>query len=213
HLIRGTFKVKTFFGEYIYIPYPEDRSILYHGMLDGSEVPVTEYLWCTLTKDDFFFDIGANIGFYSLLGSHLAKEVHSFEPFPETFRGLLRNKRINIVMNNIALLDKKGKFYMQEGGNPGRNRIADTGKTEVEATTLDAYCEERNVWPTVMKIDVEGSELRMLVGASQALKKAHTIVIEVIERREDIARLLETFGYREKPFWSGCKNTLFVRSV
>lgn len=211
HLVKGTFKVKTFFGEYLYIPYPEDRSIFYHGMLDGSEVPVTQFLWHTLTKGDIFFDIGANIGFYSVLGSHKAKEVHAFEPFPATFHGLLLNKRENIVMNNIALLDTKGKFHMQEGGNPGRNRIADTGKTEVAATTLDDYCEEKNVWPTVMKIDVEGSELRMLAGASQALRKVHTIVIEVIEQREHIARLLETFGFREKPFWDGCKNTVFVR--
>lgn len=213
HTIRGTFKAKTFFGEPIYIPYPEDRSILYHGMLDGSEVPVTEYLWRTLTRSDIFFDIGANIGFYSLLGAHLAKEVHSFEPFPATFRGLVRNKRANITINNIALLDTKGTFHMQEGANPGRNRIADAGATEVTATTLDAYCEEKGVWSTVMKIDVEGSELRMLSGAQQALRKAHTIVIEVIEQRENIVRLLGTFGYKEKPFWAGCKNTLFIRTV
>ena len=211
HLVNGVFKVKTFFGEPIYIPYPEDRSILYHGMLDGSEVPVTEYLWNTLSKKDIFFDIGANIGFYSLLGAHLAKEVHAFEPFPATFKGLMRNKRENITVNNIALLDKNGKSYMQEGGNPGRNRIAYTGKTEVAVSTLDSYCEEKNVWPTVMKIDVEGSELRVLTGASQALAKARAIVIEVIEQRENIAQVLETFGYRESPFWAGCKNTLFVR--
>ncbi len=211
HIIRGTFRRKTFFGEYLYIPYPEYRSILYHGMIDGGEIAITEHFWNTLKKDDIFFDVGTNIGFYSLLASTRVKEVHSFEPFPSTYKAFLRNLRPNIVPNNIALLDKKGVSYMKESLRPGLNRVAEDGDTRVEATTLDEYCESTGVWPTVMKIDIEGSELNMLRGATKVLQKGPSIVIELVENEKEITQLLGQYGYKERPFSPGSKNTLFVR--
>lgn len=126
-------------------------------------------------------DVGANIGETSLHFSRLAGakgSVHAFEPFPATFYKLDHHARINkcenIHVHNIALSDKPGVLFMTDTpGNSGGNRTNfSEGNIKVPAETLDSFLVRYpNCKPDLIKIDVEGFESNVLLGASETLKK------------------------------------------
>src|SRR5436190_122833 len=99
-----------------------------------------------------FFDIGAHIGFYSMMAAKLHKtiKIFSFEPIPHTFELLSNNILINDLNNiypfNIGLLDKNNKvnFYLNPtmSGNASAQNIAeikDIEQVSVNVTLLDDF--------------------------------------------------------------------------
>ena len=104
--------------------------------------------------DDIFYDIGANIGFYSLLAGELVTkgEIHCFEPMPDVFKMLTTNLNglNNVYKNEIALSDRKDGMTLYEvGDKPGFgttiSAVAETYRNEtiskihIQSTTLQAY--------------------------------------------------------------------------
>ena len=146
-----------------------------------------------LQKGMTVFDVGASIGELSLLFSRFVTpsgKVHAFEACAATFEKLrtvcqLAN-RSWIVLNHKAVTDKNGivKLHVYDEEHAGWNSLADrplhkyginvkpTYIEEVEATTIDTYCEE-NKLPRIdlLKIDVEGAEYQVLLGAYHMLKE------------------------------------------
>src|SRR6185312_6991725 len=61
----------TFWNQKLQAPFPDYRSLLHHGLLDARELPVEDFLIQNLTERDIFFDVGANIGFYTALAQSL----------------------------------------------------------------------------------------------------------------------------------------------
>jgi len=72
------------------------------------------FLLKNLNPDDIFYDIGANVGYYTYLSGLLCKEVHVFEPIKEYIDLIKENivefKNTNFFINNLALSDHKGKI-------------------------------------------------------------------------------------------------------
>ena len=126
-----------------------------------------------------FLDVGANHGVYSLAFSYGRPEssVLAIEPSPLAFPILLdnayRNPLCQIECVQIAGSDKEETLRMRTAWHHVElipERSQQTGSiTDVAARPLDAVCEERQFLPDLIKVDVEGCELRCLRGLKRTL--------------------------------------------
>ena len=144
-------------------------------------------------KEKVFFDVGANIGLYSLLASE-NKNIHiaAFEPHPKTFEQLCGNielnQRNNIKPYKLALSDTNGKSKFTNLNESSINRFPD--KTNESSIDVDVkrgvdICKELNIIPSFIKIDVEGFELEVLLGFGNILSEIKLIILEWGELNED----------------------------
>ena len=166
------------------------------------------------------FDIGAHIGLVTLpLAAKISPEgtVFAFEPGNSNRKFLEQHLRINQIKNVTVVadligekLDDSANFY-QSASDSGMNTITDTGRrkgykqTVVRQTTLDEFCTLHELRPQLIKIDVEGAELRVLKGGVKVLRQSMpTIFLSVHPRHiaesggstEELERFIEKIGYR-----------------
>jgi len=128
-------------------------------------------------------DIGAHVGYYTLLAAKLVGptgKVYAFEPEPGNHSTLQKNIQLNnyqnIVATRIAVSDRRGRASMYLTSlDSGRHSLFQhglpkLGSTQVETTTLDWFLESQDA-PRVdlIKIDVEGAEVDVLDGMHQLL--------------------------------------------
>ncbi len=143
-----------------------------------------------LRNKKVIFDIGANLGWYSLLFSI----IHSFEPIPNTFNFLKKNIEINdcrnITLNNIALSNSNKRlpfFYTENHSGMASSRnlesVNNVRKFYIKAETLDNYCEKYKINPDFIKCDVEGAELMVFLGAKNVIEINKPIVFSEILRK------------------------------
>ncbi len=103
-----------------------------------------------LTPEVTFFDLGANIGQYTLLSAPLVQEVHSFEPFARTYKllewNVQHNHLANVHLNQLAISDQVGEATIYEGSatNTGGYSLRGPGAGAdrqylIRTTTLDQY--------------------------------------------------------------------------
>jgi FkbM family methyltransferase len=146
-------------------------------ILTGSyEIPQTEIFTRIVAPGATVLDLGAHAGYYTLLSARLVGvngSVWGFEPNPRNFRDLQRNVRINGLANvrleQVAVSDSEGLHAFDAGSGSGTGSLSTAGAIEVRTVTLDSFCEQRGILPSVIKIDVEGAELRVLNGARALL--------------------------------------------
>ena len=165
-----------------------------------------------LDKNSIFFDIGANIGAYSLVAASQKNivKVFSFEPFYANFfklsSNIILNKfsnkitPVNLALHNkteICLLNHWDAYPVGEPGSSGHQiKFAETEKghkfqplilSHALGITLDNFCSSYGVMPTAIKIDVDGNELLILDGAKEILNYQHlkTVLIEVNRNNEN----------------------------
>ena len=138
------------------------------------------------------FDVGAFIGdtIEQFKSSFPDSDIHAFEPFDESFI-VLKNrfqKTDKIFLNNIAIGDqslaKTNMYITQNKGSSSLlkptkdanefwegNPLSTQEKVKVKTTTIDSYCQKHNIETIdILKIDVQGSELKVLQGAERLLK-------------------------------------------
>jgi len=140
-----------------------------------------------------FVDIGANIGYYSLMAAAVAGpsgRVIAFEPNPVLSAQLKRtvdhNGIRNITVEQLALAEKTGSsllFVPKESGNNTATMIANDGgrPIEVSVLTLDEYLGQHQISRVnFMKMDVEGFEPKIIQGALSSIraKKIDAILCE-----------------------------------
>jgi FkbM family methyltransferase len=153
-----------------------------------------------LSDGTTFIDIGAHIGWYSLVAADKigkSGKVIAFEPNPACITALKKNLNHNVDLSNIvletkALSDKKGKTIFWIGDDMGGSfirentkRLTQNGKLksiQVNTITLDEYLTEKKLTKiNLIKIDVEGAEMQVLKGADKTLNKySPDILIEVV---------------------------------
>ena len=173
-------------------------------VLGTSEPVLQETLARHLRQGDVFYDLGANIGFFTLLASRLVGSggaVVAFEPDPANRRVL----EANVARNGIANVEVVEKAVAGRSGalrfaavESTRSRFArnDEPGIEVPVTTLDDFVAEGWPVPTLVKLDIEGAEVEALDGA-RALLTQHrpTIVCEVHDTEAEVRARLEAAGY------------------
>lgn len=164
-----------------------------------------------IPKAGVVFDVGANIGDYSseILKIRPSITIHAFEPDTHAFAEL---RKLKVSANNIALGGKSEKRLLYRGdGKTTHNSFykihaKSTAPVEVATTTLDSYCEEKNISHIdFLKIDVEGFEFPVLKGAEDMIRRGDINYIQfefsgaTIESRTFLRDFLEFFkqyGYR-----------------
>jgi FkbM family methyltransferase len=156
--------------------------------------------WCkSVRHGEIILDIGANIGYYSLLASKRIGnqgKVYAFEAAPETFRKLSaniqRNAMTNVVAINLAITNFRGTIdlHIADTRNTGMSSIAafadESGETvTVPCDTLDNIANDHSLDRVDrIKIDVEGAEMMVLKGMENTLRKYTPVIhIELIDSR------------------------------
>ena len=165
----------------------------------------------TINKGDVVFDIGANMGYYSVLFSKLCGEngfVHCFEPVPETFQLLinsLRNTK-NSKANNLAAGDSESLMEIsydpedsEKASLIGKSN-AKSLKRMVQVLPLHSYAQEIKLKRLdFVKCDVEGFEIKALKGLEDTLAIYRPqISIEITlthKKRLELINLLKGLGY------------------
>lgn len=181
----------------------------------SAEAEVQRALTRFLYQGAVFFDVGANLGFYSLLAARLVGtngRVYSFEPDPDVFLLLLRNVELNGFSNvrafQRAVWRSAGTVHFKRA-DPGMSPDRGTGRVasgffqggdwlRVTAVTLDELAEQLEP-PDVIKCDAEGAEEDVVLGGRKILGARKPVVIVEIHSSElgpRIARLLGELGYQ-----------------
>jgi FkbM family methyltransferase len=151
---------------------------------DGDYEPDVAHLVRGLLRDgDLFLDVGANLGYHSLLAAAQGARVYAFEPVPRLLDKLAANVALNGFQERVriaprALSDQEGTstLYVASRLDDGSHSLLPGVEAEsvqpidVRTVTLDGYlaaaCESV---PTLIKIDVEGCEALVLDGAARTL--------------------------------------------
>jgi FkbM family methyltransferase len=188
---------------------PAQRLIYFFGNYD--ERHELAMLQQVLRPGDIFWDIGANIGFYTLTASALVGEkgrVLAFEPGPESWSALLANLQLNGTSNvrpfKMAVSESDGwvTLYSQpglaDGGaslipRPGASLRADV----CPAISLDRLYRDQGLkTPTFLKIDVEGAEARVLRWSRELLSSAQPpLVLMEMNDPHEVGALLQDLGF------------------
>jgi FkbM family methyltransferase len=146
-------------------------------------------------------DVGANIGIFSVLLARLAgsRRVLAIEPTPAVARRLVLNLASNglagtVIVEQCAVGSERGAVTintipgMEEYSRVGSLVLPNTdGKTSLSVTvpmhTLDELVAQHGLKPSFVKMDIEGSEMRALLGATSILERLRpTILAEVDDR-------------------------------
>jgi len=182
------------------------RTILNDGQYEWAETAIVSSL---LRTGATAFDVGANIGYYTALFRTLVGAkgaVHAFEANPLTTALLKRSGTQNdwsgVVINNVAAgaVDATLKVRaMNLGEALSNDRLnlggwnlneASDGEWEVPVITLDRYVVDHNLERVhMLKVDVEGFELKVLEGADILMKKLRPYLIMEMRADSDIERL------------------------
>jgi len=151
-----------------------------------------DYLETTLTAGATFLDIGSNVGFFALMAARRVGptgRVYAFEPDPEICECLVRSAKANTYSQveafQLALSDRDGelRFYRATDGTasslvpeaPGREHRYTAAALTTRVTTLDALVRAGRLDPrgiALVKVDVEGEEVRTVTGMRETLVAA-----------------------------------------
>jgi len=220
--LRLELPVRFFWGKKRSLPVGDvDTKFLYYfASLGRAELPLTNFLIKNLKSNDIFYDIGANYGFFTHLAQELIQDgqVHAFEPDKAIYNFLSEDENEggscrSVFFNNKALSKSVGNINFYSRKKQGASGTSTTSKEAaqlrsrefdvetVSSTTLDEYCKNHLV-PTIMKIDIEGGEYDMLLGAEQTLREnSPKILLEIASNDEGrelsakVISLLISYGY------------------
>lgn len=160
------------------------------------EKKVIDYICGIIKTGDVFIDIGANIGIYSccVLSKGEASTVVSVEPEKNNYQSLKRNLVINSskstwIALNQALADYDGYTNLSTSSTTpgaGSHHLSSNGNQKVKVSKAKTLI-ERGIIPTpdVVKVDVEGDELKCLKGLEELVKSARSIICEVHNKNEN----------------------------
>lgn len=172
------------------------------GALGIYEPPVQETLANHLKPGDIFYDIGANVGFFTIIVAKLVGEtgkVYAFEPAPYNAKLLRKNIELN-KFNNVTVIEKavaessqKGELVLGDycGGNVLANfftGIESTPKKQnsvsVDVICIDDLVENQTINPpNMVKIDVEGGEINVIQGMMKIINNHKPILLYEIDDR------------------------------
>ncbi|HEY2769841.1 MAG TPA: FkbM family methyltransferase [Solirubrobacteraceae bacterium] len=199
----------TFDMRYLPISHAHIGSIAFGNL----ESAVQEAMVRHLGRGGVFYDIGANLGFFSLLGGHLAGlhegHVYAFEAAPENAEAIRHHAELNGVPNisvlQVAVSDHAGVGRLQIVDDQSWSKLEDYGEhpgtqevIEVQLVAIDDLVANGSVKPpTVVKIDVEGAELAVLQGMRRTLAEHRPAVIcELHGTHDEFVAFMDEQNYR-----------------
>ncbi len=165
-----------------------DYWIFMDGLYEGKWLmKITEFV-----KGRTFFDIGANIGIYTLALSKIAKYIYAFEPERTNYKRLVRNLNINSIANAKAIrkaLSNQNSnnlpLYIHKNNKGLHSTVIPlSNKTQIiKAVTLDHFVKVNKIKDIgLIKIDTEGGELNVLTGAQKTIRELHPPLLIELNR-------------------------------
>lgn len=224
-------------GETFVFHCPSSGAVSSAHYLNSQEPETRTWIQNHVKPDDVVWDIGANIGLYSLYAAKLrSATIYAFEPNAGTYNVLTQNIMLNNCGDNIyplqiALSNKEGlaDFYLWRKG--AGHALSAIGKPENvfgsfkpagKYKCLEVRSDTVGSWPGVrhpdhIKIDVDGHELEILRGARNILDGVKSVCIEwepnTDTENQKIKQLIESHGLfiEEEPADGTPRNVVFVR--
>lgn len=170
-------------------------------LFDNYEPVETQFIKSVLNEGDVFVDVGANVGWFTLLASTIvgkSGKIHAFEPRKETGDYLektikLNNLKRQVSVHRCALFDFEGEGLLgwaKQTNNPGGSFLTNGALSEgmetqpIATRTLDQF-ELKQL--DFLKVDVEGAEMRVFLGGRATLERCRPIILselspEMLER-------------------------------
>lgn len=165
-----------------------------------------------IRRGDVVYDLGANVGFYSLLASILVGpggQVFSFEPAPRNLALLRRHLELNRVSNctvfeaAVSASNGTAKFDFSSDHHMGHLAGDSENTVSVRTVNLDSMVASGKIKPpNLIKCDIEGAELDALTGASATLSKCSPVIFLAThgpQVHRDCCALLKSFSYDLTP--------------
>jgi len=182
-------------GAYLYVDLASERDY----RLGTYETHVQAYLARNIAAGDVVYDIGAHVGFLSLLMARLVGPwgvVHAFEPLRENVDRLQLNVATNgvenVVPHALALCDHGGPATFDRRSSSFDGRLSERGGLVVETETIDNLVARGLPAPDVIKIDVGGGEAAVVRGARETIRAgAPRLLVEVTSAESGRAMLAE----------------------
>jgi FkbM family methyltransferase len=185
------------------------RDTLRQGSFEAREV---EILRSHTSESGVFIDVGANIGYFTLLASRWvgsAGWVYAFEPVRQTYmllrRNIALNNSVNVTTFQVACAAEPGELSIVTGQDSGWAYLSTDGQggEQVAVTTVDRFVvEQRLDRLDVVKIDVEGADFEVIKGACQTIKRFRPVIwLETSHLSRfgaapsDVVEYLEPLGY------------------
>jgi FkbM family methyltransferase len=186
-----------------------------------------------IAEGDIVWDIGANVGLYTEKFANKAAQVVAFEPVPSSFEELVRHTRslTNVIPVKVAMGSADGVISMELGSDPHspNSRVvlegkgqSTAGRCQVEVRSAESFVAERpDLFPNVIKVDVEGHEWAVLEGMKGLLDESRLrcvgveVHFRILEERGESSRprqiqsLLEKQGF--KVMWPDASHIIGVR--
>ncbi len=164
------------------LPISFNRTFQAYMVKEGWEVETTRLFKSMAKEGDTIVDIGANIGYYTLLSSRIVGDkgkVYAFEPDPTNYsiltKNIALNKYTNIETVQKAVSDKneKLKLYLNDS-DVGAHTIYHSNISkkfvEVDSVRLDDYFKGKEIPINIIKMDIEGAEMAALSGMTNIIK-------------------------------------------
>ena len=182
-----------------------------HGCWLGSyEFPKQALFVKTIQPGSVVFDIGAHVGYYTLLAAELvgqSGQVYAFEPLPRNLGYLRKHIQFNHYQNvrvlPVAVGAESGTGFFAEGSDSSTGHLNGTAGLSVPVIALDDLVAKREILcPDYMKVDVEGAELQVLLGALSILQTRQPTIFLATHSRDlhqGCCELLGKLGYQLHP--------------
>ena len=165
-----------------------------------------------IQEGDVVFDVGANVGFYTLLAAQLVGptgKVVAFEPVARNLRYLREHLRLNctsnVVVIDAAVSNSEAEVNFDPSPNNSSGHFSSDGALRVRTVRLDDIVfRDQLPPPDCVKIDVEGAELMVLLGAEQIVRqKKPWIFLATHSSRlhRECCQYLKAAGYRLHPIF------------
>lgn len=240
--LLGVFKIKRFFAGWFseqQLDFKEKSLYIYTNNIREyktransckKEPETCGWLKKVSGPNEILYDIGANIGSYSLIAASLGTKVYAFEPSPENYSTLHKNSRLNSLSHLIVPLpfvlgskNSEEEFSAHEVTSGATatfksGNIDERTREFLPMMKLDSVIEMFQISkPTIMKIDVDGAELEVLKGAAETLsdKSLKSILIEVEEDlKDEVGRIMNENGFQkeeEHERHKGVQNIIYRR--
>ena len=152
-----------------------------------------------------FYDIGANVGFYSLLAARVAGagRIYAFEPLPRNLEYLNKHLEMNRVRNgtvlDVAVSDRCGESLFSSETTGAMGSLGATGDLRVRTVNIDALIAQQQIAsPDCIKMDIEGAEALALRGAESCFKRHRPrlfLATHGSAAHNECCQLLTSWGY------------------
>lgn len=231
--VKQEIKIKA-----IRIPYSKTAYMSVNSTLDISrsrfpfaEPSTVEWIEKQFRQGDIFYDVGANLGAVSLIAATFLDQrckIYAFEPVPSTFSTLVQNVMHNNFGDTIStfmipLSDQSridSFFYSSLVSGSSAHSLSGSatgGRRTFEQTVISWTIDDLHKkfgfdYPNHLKIDVDGHDFEVLLGATEAFEsgKIKSVLVEKNNKETLIRQFLKERGFNEFPVEED-ENILFIK--